>query len=69
MHQRIYRASRAHDAGEARSAMNEHLVHSSAYQVQEAAGEHAPVPAATPVSEEPEQPNRPARRRARRRTP
>jgi len=39
MHQRVYKAIRARDADAARWAMNEHLLHSSAYQAEEAATE------------------------------
>ena len=40
LHQRIYKAIRARDAEAGRWAMNEHLLHSSAYQAEEAANEH-----------------------------
>jgi hypothetical protein len=41
MHRRIYQAIRARDPKGARKAMNEHLIHSSFYQEQEAAGERS----------------------------
>lgn len=67
MHQRVYRAIRSRDARDARKAMGEHLVHSSAYQAQEAAREAAlkpPLPEKAPL----EAPKRPARRKYRRRS-
>ncbi len=66
MHQRIYRAIRRRDGWDARKAMNEHLVHSSAYQVEEAAREDDRRPPSPPAARE--TPSRPSRRRYRRRT-
>jgi len=65
MHQCVYRAIRARDSKAARKAMNEHLVHSGAFQAEEVAGK-AQVPA---KALEPERAARPARRRVRRRRP
>jgi GntR family transcriptional repressor for pyruvate dehydrogenase complex len=68
MHQRIYRAIRARDARAARRAMNEHLVHSSAYQAQEAAREAALKPAAPERTAPTAAMERPLRRKYRRRS-
>jgi GntR family transcriptional repressor for pyruvate dehydrogenase complex len=48
MHRRIYQAIRARDAEAARSAMNEHLLQSSAYQAEEVSQEQAPGADAAP---------------------
>jgi GntR family transcriptional repressor for pyruvate dehydrogenase complex len=68
LHQRVYRAIRMRDAQAARRAMNDHLIHSSAYQVEEAAREAARRPAPAAKAPELQVPARPARRRYRRRT-
>jgi GntR family transcriptional repressor for pyruvate dehydrogenase complex len=67
MHQRVYRAIRMRDPKATRRAMNEHLVHSSAYQTREAAGETAPAPVETERSAGPGTGGRPARRKYQRR--
>lgn len=46
MHRRIYQAIRAHDTDAARALMNEHLVHSAAFQEQEEQATLTPRPAA-----------------------
>lgn len=68
MHQLVYRAIRARDARAARTAMNDHLIHSNAYQAEEAAREAALRPAAPTGLPAPDPLKRPARRRYRRRT-
>jgi GntR family transcriptional repressor for pyruvate dehydrogenase complex len=68
MHQRVYRAIRAQDARGARRAMNDHLIHSNAYQAEEAAREGEPRPAAPVEPPVPDSLKRPARRRYRRGT-
>jgi GntR family transcriptional repressor for pyruvate dehydrogenase complex len=65
MHQRVYQAIRLRDPKAARKAMNDHLIHSSAYQAREAA--ETPAPPATDRSARPGTDVRPARRRYRRR--
>jgi len=65
MHQRVYWAIRVRDARAARKAMNEHLVHSSAYQARETTRETAPKPAAAEETA-PAVAERPARRQYRR---
>ncbi len=48
MHRRIYQSIRTHDMDAARALMNEHLVHSAAFQEQEEQGAAGPWPAARP---------------------
>ncbi len=47
LHRRIYQAIRSHNVDQAKQLMNEHLLHSSAFQAQEE-GTPAPAPAAAP---------------------
>jgi GntR family transcriptional repressor for pyruvate dehydrogenase complex len=46
LHRRIYQAIRSRQVDQAKHLMNEHLLHSAAYQAQE---EHTPQPAASPA--------------------
>jgi GntR family transcriptional repressor for pyruvate dehydrogenase complex len=63
MHRRIYQAIRSRNAAAAREAMNAHLLHSSAFQAEEAGAEAADSARAREVSDG----ARPARPRARKR--
>ena len=65
MHQRVYRAIRMRDSKAARKAMNEHLIHSGAYQAEEVTGQAA----ASAKAPEPGRAARPARRQVRRHRP
>jgi GntR family transcriptional repressor for pyruvate dehydrogenase complex len=49
MHRQIFQAIRARDADKARTLMNEHLLHSSAYQAQEDQALPGGAPRATAV--------------------
>jgi GntR family transcriptional repressor for pyruvate dehydrogenase complex len=46
LHRRIYQAIRSHSIDQAKQLMNEHLLHSSAFQAQEEAMPAGPAPAA-----------------------
>lgn len=63
MHRRIYQAIRARDPRAARKAMNEHLIHSSFYQEQEAAEESGAAPAVAEESSAVPVASRPAKSR------
>jgi GntR family transcriptional repressor for pyruvate dehydrogenase complex len=49
LHRRIYQSIRARDVDQARTLMNEHLLHSAAYQAQEENGNRAAVAASRPA--------------------